>query len=179
MTWWGWLLIALVAFALLALAAVMVALAFVAWWWIWRSPRKEALQTGEAKTALPAVRQDSVPTNEVGESSPDDLKAIEGIGPKISGVLQESGITTFALLAESGVSQLERIVRQAGIRIAYPGTWPGQARLAAAGEWEALRALQGRAQGWPESVRLPLSRVNDHLVAVGTAHHFDGLVNVG
>jgi predicted flap endonuclease-1-like 5' DNA nuclease len=57
-------------------------------------------------------------------------------------VLAEEGITTFAQLAATGVEELERILREAGIRLAYPETWPEQAELAAQGKWELLAALQ-------------------------------------
>ena len=59
-------------------------------------------------------------------AAPDDLTRISGIGPKISGVLAEAGITTFAQLAGSGTDRLRRILDAAGIR-ATPDTWPAQA----------------------------------------------------
>jgi non-specific protein-tyrosine kinase len=73
--------------------------------------------------------------------APDDLKRIEGIGPKIANSLQTAGITTFAQLATTNVEQLETILREAGIR-ANPSTWPGQADVAAIGKWDALKTLQ-------------------------------------
>jgi predicted flap endonuclease-1-like 5' DNA nuclease len=79
--------------------------------------------------------------------APDDLQRIEGIGPKISGLLQAAGITTFAQLAAGDVGRLERIVREAGITIADPTTWPEQARLAAAGRWDELEVLQEELKG--------------------------------
>lgn len=79
---------------------------------------------------------------------PDDLQAIEGIGPKIAGVLQEAGITTFAQLAQGDVGRLREILTEAGIsRISDPSTWPEQAKLAADGDWEGLEALQDRLKG--------------------------------
>jgi predicted flap endonuclease-1-like 5' DNA nuclease len=81
---------------------------------------------------------------------PDDLKRIEGIGPKISSVLQEAGITTYAQLAKADVSSLGKILEEADprlLRLAKPATWPEQAALAAAGEWEALEALQNELKG--------------------------------
>jgi predicted flap endonuclease-1-like 5' DNA nuclease len=91
---------------------------------------------------------EAVPTAEAAEPSPpDDLKRIEGIGPKISGLFQEAGIITFAQLADTEVSRLKQIVLDAGIRIADPTTWPEQARLAAAGEWDELEVLQDRLKG--------------------------------
>jgi predicted flap endonuclease-1-like 5' DNA nuclease len=80
----------------------------------------------------------------------DDLKLIEGIGPKIASVLREAGIDTFEDLAASDVDRLATILREADprlLRLADPGTWPEQARLAAAGEWDALTELQGSLRG--------------------------------
>ncbi len=93
-----------------------------------------------------AVKSTAVPVIEPVE--PDNLKKIEGIGPKIEGILHEAGISTFAALAVETVQNLEKIVREdAGIRVAFPDTWPEQAQLAAAGEWEKLEALQDALKG--------------------------------
>lgn len=75
---------------------------------------------------------------------PDNLRLIEGIGPKISSVLADAGIVSFAQLAATGVEELRQILTDAGVRIAYPGTWPEQAALAAAQSWEDLRRLQSQ-----------------------------------
>ena len=80
-------------------------------------------------------------------AEPDDLRRIEGIGPKISNVLQDAGITTFAQLAATETDRLREILSEGGIRIANPGTWPEQARLAAAGDWDGLKKLQGQLKG--------------------------------
>ena len=78
---------------------------------------------------------------------PDDLKKIEGIGPKISGLLQEKGILTFAQLANTQVETLRQFMLDAKLRIARPDTWPEQAALAAAGKWEELDTLQDNLKG--------------------------------
>lgn len=80
---------------------------------------------------------------------PDNLKRIEGIGPKISTLLNSAGITTFAELAETDVRRLHQILEEAGPRyqLANPETWPEQARLAAGGDWTALNALQEELRG--------------------------------
>ncbi len=77
-------------------------------------------------------------------ADPDDLEVIEGIGPKLHDVLREAGISTFAQLADAAVDELQAIVDSAGSRfkLATPETWPDQARLAAAGDWDGLTALQ-------------------------------------
>ena len=72
----------------------------------------------------------------------DDLAIVEGIGPKINSILHQAGIRTFAQLAEAAPERLEEILRGAGLRLANPETWPDQARLAAAGEWNKLENLQ-------------------------------------
>jgi predicted flap endonuclease-1-like 5' DNA nuclease len=84
-----------------------------------------------------------------GTSKPaaDNLKRIEGIGPKISGLLQAAGIVTFAQLASADVSALRGLLREAGLTLADPGTWPEQAQLAAAGEWDAFNVLQRELKG--------------------------------
>ncbi len=72
----------------------------------------------------------------------DDLKVIEGIGPRIEEVLKAAGVTNYSALAELRPNRLQTIMREAGKRMAKPDTWPEQARLAAEGEWQALKELQ-------------------------------------
>ncbi len=78
----------------------------------------------------------------------DDLKRIEGIGPAISRLLFENDIKTFAQLAETPVERLDEILTAVKLRrLADPGTWPEQAALAAAGDWDALQKLQLTLKG--------------------------------
>ena len=78
---------------------------------------------------------------------PDDLKVIEGIGPNITSVLNESGIRSFTQLAVTKVIILESILKEANIRLANPSTWPEQAALAAEGKWDELQTLKDELQG--------------------------------
>jgi len=78
---------------------------------------------------------------------PDDLKKLEGIGPKVASLLNENGITTFAQLAETPVEKLDEILEANKLQMMHPGSWPQQAKLAAAGDWDALEKLQGELQG--------------------------------
>ena len=90
------------------------------------------------------VREPEVETAVV-PPDPDDLKKIEGIGPKIAAILADNDITTFSQLAGTTVEDLDRIVRQeAGITVANPTSWPEQAKLAADGDWDALEELQDK-----------------------------------
>ncbi len=82
----------------------------------------------------------------------DDLKAIEGIGPKIEGLLDNADIKTWEALANASVERIQRILDDAGDRykLADPGTWPRQARLAADGKWDELDEYQEFLQGGKE-----------------------------
>ncbi|WP_235296880.1 helix-hairpin-helix domain-containing protein [Portibacter marinus] len=79
----------------------------------------------------------------------DDLKIVEGIGPKIEALLNEESIWTFAELAKTDVSRLKEILDGAGprYRISTPDTWPEQAALARDGKWDALDELQNNIKG--------------------------------
>ncbi len=74
----------------------------------------------------------------------DDLKLIEGIGPKIEKALNDAGLTTWSEVAECPVSKLQTILDQGGdrFRIADPKSWPDQAQLAAEGRWKDLDEFQ-------------------------------------
>ncbi|MFN4145936.1 MAG: hypothetical protein ACK4GN_08950 [Runella sp.] len=75
---------------------------------------------------------------------PDDLKVVEGIGPKIEELFNNAGIWTFAQLAATSPERLRDILVAGGSRfqIHDPGTWPEQAALARDGQWEKLKAWQ-------------------------------------
>ena len=62
-------------------------------------------------------------------------------------MLGEKGIQTFAQLANTSVNQIAEIMEDAGPRYRLTGpelleSWPQQAKLAAAGKWDELEALQ-------------------------------------
>lgn len=82
-------------------------------------------------------------------SKTDDLKKVEGIGPKIAELFHEAGINSFAKLAATPVDKLKEILEAAGPHFAShdPGTWPKQAELAAAGQWDELKAWQDELNG--------------------------------
>ena len=79
----------------------------------------------------------------------NDLKAVEGIGPKIESLLNNAGITTWRGLSETAVDKLKDILNAAGDRykLADPGTWPKQAQYAADGMWDELEEYQDFLQG--------------------------------
>lgn len=73
----------------------------------------------------------------------NDLKVVEGIGPKIEELFHAAGIKTWKQLAESSVSKLQKIL-DAGenFTLHNPATWPKQASLAFKGKWETLKNWQ-------------------------------------
>ncbi len=79
----------------------------------------------------------------------DDLKVVEGIGPKIEKLLHAENITTWALLSATDPARIKDILLAAGprYRIHDPSTWPQQADLAHHGKWEELDALQDKLKG--------------------------------
>ncbi|NJB84634.1 putative flap endonuclease-1-like 5' DNA nuclease [Lewinella marina] len=88
-------------------------------------------------------------TAKASKTKGDDLKKIEGIGPKIAGLLNEAGIHTYSDLAKAEEKQLADVLQKAGarFRLAKHDTWQEQARLAADGKTEELKALQGHLKG--------------------------------
>jgi cell division initiation protein len=77
-------------------------------------------------------------------SKHDELEIIEGVGPKIALLLNDSGIFTFRDLAITPVYKIQEILEKAGQHFARhdPGTWTQQAKLAAGGRWDDLEALK-------------------------------------
>jgi len=82
-------------------------------------------------------------------STKDDLRVIEGIGPKIEEVLNENGIYTWRELSQTPVNNLLAILSQSGKKLALhdPTTWPNQAEMAHKGEWDELKSYQDTLLG--------------------------------
>lgn len=79
----------------------------------------------------------------------DDLKLIEGIGPKIEELFNNANIYTYEDLAKADVEHLKQILSDAGSRYQMhdPTSWPMQAEMAANGEFEKLNEWQENAKG--------------------------------
>lgn len=124
---------------------------------------KPAQAPVEAKTAAPAEPAPAKPAAEPTAEAPakksgktikaDDLKIVEGVGPKIEQLLKEGGITTLAIMGETDAEKIREILHAAGARYQMhdPTTWPAQAKIAASGDWDALKELQDRLQGGREA----------------------------
>jgi large subunit ribosomal protein L27 len=74
----------------------------------------------------------------------NDLKIIEGVGPKIEQILKEGGIETWDDLANASTDRLKEILEAAGSRYQMhdPSTWPAQAKFAAQGQFDELKEYQ-------------------------------------
>jgi large subunit ribosomal protein L21 len=79
----------------------------------------------------------------------DDLKIIEGIGPKAADVLVAAGIDTFVKLAKTPADKVKEILDAAEAKVQHldPTTWAQQAQLAADGKMDELKKLQDELNG--------------------------------
>ncbi len=152
--WWAWLLIIL---------AILLLLWLIIWLLTGRKcclcrkaeKVKKPMATPKAEPEPVAVVKEEVVQAAVVETPPvvkaaslyDNLTLIEGIGPKISAILQGAGITTFAQLAELEPDKIKQVVIAGGVRLLDPTSWPRQAKLAAEGRMDELQALQDSLKG--------------------------------
>jgi small subunit ribosomal protein S1 len=116
------------------------------------APKAEpvAVVVEETPKAEPAaVVVEEVPVSKKADAKADDLKKIEGIGPKIEELLHNAGIITFADLAKAEPSAIKEILNAAGSRYQMhdPSSWPMQSEMAANGEWDKLKDWQDNAKG--------------------------------
>ena len=82
----------------------------------------------------------------------NDLKIIEGIGPKIEELYHNAGINTWKQLAQTPVSTSKQILEDAGSRYAIhnPETWAKQALMAYERKWLELKEYQAALHGGKE-----------------------------
>jgi len=82
----------------------------------------------------------------------NDLKVVEGIGPKIEGLFNAAGINTWKELSEASTEKLQSILDAGGenYSIHNPGTWAKQAMFAYQGKWKELKDWQDALDGGKE-----------------------------
>jgi predicted flap endonuclease-1-like 5' DNA nuclease len=99
-----------------------------------------------AAAAVGAIAGAAIPVASIAPKANkrDDLKVVEGIGPKIEGLCNVAGIYSFAQLAEASPETLKGILTEAGSRFQMhdPTTWPAQAALARDTKWDELKTWQ-------------------------------------
>ena len=99
----GWVWYVIVGLVLLALV-------------VWALFRRVKNMEVESSSSRPAVSRD---VSRDGKRA-DDLTKIEGIGPKVAKVLNESGITTFDALSRSKSTDIQGALNAAGLQMMNP-----------------------------------------------------------
>jgi hypothetical protein len=92
---------------------------------------------GKLESAPPDARTLTFAT----PSAPDDLKIIEGVGPRMEAALIAAGIDTYAKLANASESDLRAAVEAAGMSFAPSiPTWARQAQYLVDGDMDGFQA---------------------------------------
>ncbi|MEO7209774.1 MAG: DUF4332 domain-containing protein [Chitinophagaceae bacterium] len=101
-------------------------------------------RTGAKKPAATNPVAKNEKAGKAGASTVDDLKKIEGVGPKVAEALHAAGIDSFEKMAASTPEALKEILDTAEgqFNAQDPTSWPEQATLAAKGNWDELKTLQ-------------------------------------
>ena len=115
-------------------------------------PVAEAPKVEETPAEEVVVEETPAPVAEAAPAKPDDLKKIEGIGPKIAEVLTAGGIATYADLGGATPEKIREILDAAEGNFAAhdPATWPKQSQMAADGKWDELKKWQDELDGGKE-----------------------------
>ena len=105
----------------------------------------------KATAKKPATKKkvaEKLPTKKAATKK-DNLKKVEGVGPKIEQLMNAENIITFNDLSKTKLAKLKAILAAAGSRFKMhnPSTWAAQAKLAAKGKWDELAKLQDELKG--------------------------------
>jgi large subunit ribosomal protein L21 len=105
---------------------------------------KKAAPKAKAEPKAPAAKAAPKKTEKA-----DDLKKIEGVGPKAAEAMVAAGMDTFAKVAKAKPEAIATILSNASPNLAHlvTDTWPKQAQLAADGKWDELKELQDNLNG--------------------------------
>jgi predicted flap endonuclease-1-like 5' DNA nuclease len=76
--------------------------------------------------------------------SQDDLKIVEGIGPKIEGLFHNYNIKTWKALSRTSVAKCHEVLDSGGekYRVHDPASWPMQAKMCYENKWNQLHRWQ-------------------------------------
>jgi hypothetical protein len=113
----------------------LIILALMAWWLFRRV-------NGMQRSALAEP-----PTTPRKDTREDDLKKIEGIGPKVEQILKQAGIRSYESLSAADPAEVQNVLKEAGLQMMNPEGWIEQADLAAKGNWDKLQKLQDELKG--------------------------------
>ena len=109
----------------------------------------EGISASGTKKAAPKAEKVAEPKAPKASKKGDDLKVIEGIGPKAAEALVAAGVDTFAKLAKASADSVKEILTTASSTLSHldPTTWAQQAQLAADGKMDELKKLQDELNG--------------------------------
>ena len=99
-----------------------------------KRPRRSREEIAEEKTAQAEAAKAAL--------KGDDFKVIEGVGPKVTAILHDSGIFSYQDLAEKSYDELKALMMANRQYLVKPHNWAKQAQLAADGKMEELEALK-------------------------------------
>ena len=118
------------------------------------SAAKPVVEDDEPETEESETEEEAKAETEEAPKSPkglgfDDLKVVEGIGPKCEEALKAAGVDTWKALADSTPEKITEILTAAEGNFAgqVPTTWPEQAQMAVDGDWEKLEKWQDELDG--------------------------------
>ncbi|MDQ6530705.1 hypothetical protein [Flavobacterium sp. LHD-85] len=115
----------------------------------------EAELATKNKTAVPEIIpfEPKLASNALGKKiKENDLKIVEGIGPKIESLFVKAGIKTWQNLSQASTEKLQSILDSGGENYAMhnPSTWAKQALMAYQGKWMELKDWQDSLLGGKE-----------------------------
>jgi predicted flap endonuclease-1-like 5' DNA nuclease len=79
----------------------------------------------------------------------DDLKLVEGIGPKIESLFHKAGLKTWLSVSKTKSTRLKEILVAGGERFQMhdPTTWPKQCQMMVDNQWNELKRYQEKLNG--------------------------------
>ena len=106
--------------------------------------REQVIQMPAAAPVPPVIIPAAPVVSTYVQPKLDDLKVVEGIGPKIEELLKKNGIRTWSTLAVANTADLRSILDNAGPRFQMhnPWSWPRQALLLSQGKWAEFENLK-------------------------------------
>jgi len=109
----------------------------------------------KTKTVIPEIIpfEPALASNTLGKKiKENDLKIVEGIGPKIESLFIKAGIKTWQNLSQASTEKLQSILDAGGENYAMhnPSTWARQALMAYQGKWLELKDWQDSLLGGKE-----------------------------
>ncbi|CAH0337066.1 hypothetical protein FVB9288_02806 [Flavobacterium sp. CECT 9288] len=109
----------------------------------------EGISASGTKKAAPKAEKVAEVKAPKASKKGDDLKIIEGIGPKAAEALVAAGVDTFTKLATATSEAVKAILEASESKLSHldPTTWAQQAQLAADGKMDELKKLQDELNG--------------------------------